>query len=83
MNAKNIAHQLSLQVECVEQVLMLIKEGATASFIAKYRKEKTGSLELSQVREIIRLHNTKERKPQPVLKDGEIDFLARLAREIW
>lgn len=49
---KIIATELSLQQQQVEQSLELLIEGATVPFIARYRKEKTGSLDETQLRDI-------------------------------
>ena len=49
---KIIATELSLQQQQVEQSLKLLIEGATVPFIARYRKEKTGSLDETQLRDI-------------------------------
>ncbi len=49
-----IANQLGVKFEQVEAVNSLLDEGATIPFIARYRKEKTGSLEevvLSEIRD--------------------------------
>ncbi|EAM49090.1 Tex family protein [Crocosphaera watsonii WH 8501] len=50
---KIIATELSLQQQQVEQSLELLIEGATVPFIARYRKEKTGSLDETQLRDIL------------------------------
>ncbi len=47
-----IARELSLQTYQVENALSLQQEGATIPFIARYRKEKTGSLDENQLRMI-------------------------------
>ncbi len=49
---KIIATELSLQRQQVEHSLELLIEGATVPFIARYRKEKTGSLDETQLRDI-------------------------------
>lgn len=49
---EQIAKQLSLQLWQVENAVELIDEGATIPFIARYRKEVTGSLDDTQLREL-------------------------------
>ena len=49
---KEIAQELNIRIEQVEAVLTLLKEGNTIPFIARYRKEKTGSLDEEQIRKI-------------------------------
>ncbi len=47
-----IARDLNLPVQSVRQVLVLFAEGGTVPFIARYRKEQTGSLDEVQIRDI-------------------------------
>ncbi|MDJ0597559.1 MAG: Tex family protein [Crocosphaera sp.] len=54
---KIIATELSLQQQQVKQSLELLIEGATVPFIARYRKEKTGSLDETQLRDIWERYN--------------------------
>ena len=49
---KIIATELSLKQQQVKHSLELLMEGATVPFIARYRKEKTGSLDETQLRDI-------------------------------
>ena len=49
---QNIALELSITINQIENVLLLLQEGATVPFIARYRKEKTGGLNEDQIREI-------------------------------
>ena len=49
---KEIAQELNIRIEQVEAVLTLLEEGNTIPFIARYRKEKTGSLDEEQIRKI-------------------------------
>ncbi len=44
-----ITHELKLQVRQVAATAVLIEEGATVPFIARYRKEKTGELDEVQI----------------------------------
>ncbi|MGN0728138.1 helix-hairpin-helix domain-containing protein [Treponema sp.] len=48
---KKIAGELNIQVPQVSAVISLVQEGCTIPFIARYRKEKHGSLDELQVRE--------------------------------
>ena len=49
---KGIAEKLAVNLSQVSAVLSLLAEGGTVPFIARYRKEKTGSLDEVQVREV-------------------------------
>lgn len=51
-NLKLTQAQLSYKPFQVENVLQMLDEGNTVPFIARYRKEKTGSLDEVQIREI-------------------------------
>ena len=46
---QTIASELSIQTWQVEAVIKLIDEGNTITFIARYRKEVTGSLDDEQL----------------------------------
>jgi uncharacterized protein len=48
-----IASELSLSLQNVKNTLELLAEGATIPFIARYRKERTGSLDEIQLRNIL------------------------------
>lgn len=48
---KRVASELNIQVPQVSAVISLVAEGCTIPFIARYRKEKHGSLDEVQVRE--------------------------------
>ena len=43
--ARRVSQELKLSVPAVEAVLSLMEEGSTVPFIARYRKEATGSLD--------------------------------------
>lgn len=43
--AERISRELSLEYQYVRNTLSLLSEGATIPFIARYRKEKTGSMD--------------------------------------
>ena len=47
-----IANSLQLSLKQVSTTLELLKEGNTTPFIARYRKERTGSLDETQIRKI-------------------------------
>lgn len=49
---KILVQELSLKPDQVENTLSLFAEGATIPFIARYRKERTGSLDEIQLRDI-------------------------------
>ena len=49
---ENIAQDLNIKVEQVNATLKLLEEGGTIPFIARYRKEVTGSLDEDQIRAI-------------------------------
>ena len=49
---KTLVEELSLGREQVEKTVALIDEGATIPFIARYRKEVTGSLDDEQLRRL-------------------------------
>ncbi|MDR1177126.1 MAG: RNA-binding transcriptional accessory protein [Treponema sp.] len=49
---KKIAEGLSIGIGQVSVVIGLLNEGSTVPFIARYRKEKTGSLDEVQIRDI-------------------------------
>lgn len=50
--AQLIADELAIRTEQVEATIQLINEGATIPFIARYRKEKTGALDDTQLRKL-------------------------------
>ena len=50
--AKTIAQALSLRPEQVAATIELLDEGATIPFIARYRKERTGTLDEEQLRQV-------------------------------
>ena len=50
--AQLIADELAVRTEQVEATIQLINEGATIPFIARYRKEKTGALDDTQLRKL-------------------------------
>lgn len=54
----NIATQFEIKNYQVASVIELLSEGSTVPFISRYRKEKTGSLDEVQVRNIEQNYNT-------------------------
>lgn len=77
---KKIADELSIRVPQVSAVISLVQEGCTIPFIARYRKEKHGSLDELQVREcdhlFTSLKNLEERRLEIVrgiFKQGKLN----------
>ncbi len=56
----NIAAELDVMTKHVKVVLNLLSEGSTVPFIARYRKEMTGSLDENQIRVIEKEYNYQE-----------------------
>lgn len=67
---KQIKEELGIRIEQVEATVKLIDEGNTIPFIARYRKEVTGSLDDEQLRNLherlIYLRNLEEKKTQVI-----------------
>ena len=65
-HAEQIASQLKVKPSQVTAVINLLDEGNTVPFIARYRKEITGSLDDEQIRiiadELVRLRTLDERR---------------------
>ena len=63
-----LAQEFHLRQEQIDQTVALIDEGATIPFIARYRKERTGSLDDLVLREIFDrlnyLRNLEKRKEE-------------------
>jgi uncharacterized protein len=55
---QSIAQTVSLSPETVQKAIMLLQEGNTVPFIARYRKEVTGALNEVQLRDIAKAHDT-------------------------
>lgn len=51
--AQRIADELSIRINQVDAVVGLLEEGATVPFIARYRKEVTGGLDDTQLRNLV------------------------------
>ena len=49
---RQLSSELNLRAEQVTSTLDLLQEGATVPFIARYRKERTGNLDETQIRDI-------------------------------
>ena len=67
---KQIKEELNIRMEQVEAAVKLIDEGNTIPFIARYRKEATGSLDDEQLRNLherlMYLRNLEEKKTQVI-----------------
>ena len=86
MNNKEIlAKNLEIKVSQVEAVLNLLSEGATIPFIARYRKEATGSLDEEKIRAIEKeytyLENLSKRKEDVIRLIEEKDLLTPELKE--
>lgn len=80
MNNKEVlSKNLGIQVSQVEAVLSLLREGATIPFIARYRKEATGSLDEEVIRAIEKeytyLENLLKRKEDVIRLIEEKDMM--------
>ena len=68
--AEQIKNELGIELWQVEAVISLIEEGNTIPFIARYRKEKHGSLDDEQLRNLserfVYLTNLEEKKAQVI-----------------
>lgn len=65
-----IAKELKLGTKSVRQVIQLLQEGNTVPFIARYRKEMTGSMDEVQIRDVMNrwqyLENLQKRKEEVI-----------------
>jgi protein Tex len=78
-----IADELSLRSAQVQATLDLFQEGATVPFVARYRKERTGELDETQLRQIAERFeylSELEARKQTVL--GEIASQGKLTEEL-
>ena len=77
--SKVIAQELGIKVSQVEATVKLIDEGSTIPFIARYRKEVTGSLNDEVLRNLYErlnyLRNLEERKETVIASIAEQDKL--------
>ncbi|MCR5066767.1 MAG: RNA-binding transcriptional accessory protein [Erysipelotrichaceae bacterium] len=68
---KEISQALNVSVRQIEETLKLLEEGNTVPFIARYRKERTGSLDEEQIRAISKQYEYQvnlENRKQDVLR---------------
>ncbi|RRN67599.1 RNA-binding transcriptional accessory protein [Peribacillus simplex] len=72
---KQISNELTLKNNQVQNVIQMLQEGNTVPFIARYRKEMTGSLDEVQIRSIMErwnyLENLGQRKMEVTRSIGE------------
>lgn len=69
--SKKIAAQLQLSEAQVSKTTQLLTEGATVPFIARYRKEMTGSLDevqIAAIRDLMHLFEELEKRREAILK---------------
>ena len=80
---KKIASELEVQAWQVEAAVKLIDEGKTIPFIARYRKEATGTLNDEQLRKLherlVYLRNLEEKKQQVL---SSIEEQGKLTEEL-
>ena len=80
---KKIASELEVQAWQVEAAVKLIDEGNTIPFIARYRKEATGTLDDEQLRKLherlVYLRNLEEKKQQVL---ASIEDQGKLTKEL-
>ncbi len=66
-----VAKELNLKKNQVENTMKLLDEGATVPFVARYRKEQTGNLDETQIRDVtdrINYLRNLEKRKEEVLK---------------
>ena len=86
-NISILAKNMNIKESQIEAVLKLLEEGATIPFIARYRKEATGSLDEEQIRQIEKeytyLQNLLKRKEDVIRLITEKDLMTEdLQRQI-
>lgn len=76
---KQVVKELNLKVNQVQSVINLLNEGNTVPFIARYRKEMTGSLDEVEIRSIMdrwkyleNLHTRKEEVVRIIEEQGKL-----------
>ena len=83
-NVELLAKELGVKTTQVEAVLKLLEEGCTIPFIARYRKEATGSLDEEQIRAIEKeytyLENLSKRKEDVIRLIEEKDLMTEELR---
>ncbi len=86
--AQQLAQELSLRPQQVENALELLQQGATIPFIARYRKERTGEMDEVQLRQLqdryTYIHQLEARKEsilQAIAEQGQLtdDLQAKIA----
>lgn len=73
-NFTTIAEELNLSLQQIQSVAFLLDEGATIPFIARYRKERTGSLDevaLARIRDRLAQLAALDERRQAILKSLE------------
>lgn len=78
-----VAKELNLKKNQVENTMKLLDEGATVPFVARYRKEQTGNLDETQIRDVtdrINYLRNLEKRKEEVLK--LIDEQGKLTPEL-
>lgn len=86
-----IARELQLAAPQVDNVLQLLDEGCTIPFIARYRKERTGSMDEVRIQQISELNNRlkdmakrKETILKTIAEQGKLtDELQKRIDECW
>jgi uncharacterized protein len=82
---KDLALELHLKVNYVEEVLKMLEEGNTIPFIARYRKEKTGAMSEEDIRKISEAYayqvNLLKRKEDVIRLIEEKDLMTDELRE--
>lgn len=86
-NISILAKNMNIKESQIEAVLKLLEEGATIPFIARYRKDATGSLDEEQIRQIEKeytyLQNLLKRKEDVIRLITEKDMMTEdLQRQI-
>jgi protein Tex len=77
---QTLAAELSLQRIQVENALQLFAEGATVPFVARYRKERTGEMDETQLRQLAERYTyLTELAERKVVILGEIEQQGKLA----
>jgi len=83
-NIELLSNTLGVKTTQIEAVLKLLSEGATIPFIARYRKEATGSLDEEQIRAIEKeytyLENLSKRKEDVIRLIEEKDLMTEELR---
>lgn len=82
---KQIAKETALSQKNVESVIQLLEDGNTVPFIARYRKEQTGSMDEVQIQTISErwqyIQNLNQRKEEVIRLIAEQDKLTDELRQ--